>query len=148
MPELNTASLPDLVFAFLFFIMMVTSMREVTPKISYSNLPNATELTKLEEKSLVTFIYIGKPTDAYKAKYGSNSAIQLNDQLTQDAKAVYSYVKQAEGKIRDDRKKLMQISIKADRTTKMNIISEVKEQLRKADALNVSYSSRQPADKK
>ena len=30
MPELNTSSLPDLVFAFLFFIMMVTSMREVT----------------------------------------------------------------------------------------------------------------------
>ena len=28
MPELNTSSLPDLVFAFLFFIMMVTSMRE------------------------------------------------------------------------------------------------------------------------
>ena len=26
MPELNTSSLPDLVFAFLFFIMMVTSM--------------------------------------------------------------------------------------------------------------------------
>ena len=33
MPELNTASLPDLVFAFLFFIMMVTSMREVTLKV-------------------------------------------------------------------------------------------------------------------
>ena len=33
MPELNTSSLPDLVFAFLFFIMMVTSMREVTLKV-------------------------------------------------------------------------------------------------------------------
>lgn len=29
-PELNTMSLPDLIFAFLFFIMMVTSIREVT----------------------------------------------------------------------------------------------------------------------
>ena len=66
MPELNTSSLPDLVFAFLFFIMMVTSMREVSPKISYSNLPQASELTKLEEKSLVTFIYIGKPTESYQ----------------------------------------------------------------------------------
>lgn len=145
MPELNTSSLPDLVFAFLFFIMMVTSMREVTPKISYSNLPQASQLEKLEEKSLVTFIYIGKPTEQFRHMYGSNSAIQLNDQVTQSASAVYNYVKQAEGKIRDDRKKLMQVSIKGDRDTKMNIISEVKEELRRADALNVVYSARQPA---
>ena len=46
MPELNTSSLPDLVFAFLFFIMMVTTIREVTPKVSFSDLPTATELTK------------------------------------------------------------------------------------------------------
>ena len=51
MPELNTSSLPDLIFAFLFFIMMVTSIREVTAKVEYSNLPRATELTKLEEVS-------------------------------------------------------------------------------------------------
>ena len=37
MPELNTSSLPDLVFAFLFFIMMVTTIREVTPKVSFSS---------------------------------------------------------------------------------------------------------------
>ena len=61
MPELNTSSLPDLVFAFLFFIMMVTSMREVTLKVVFQ-APQATELQKLEKKSLVTFIYVGKPT--------------------------------------------------------------------------------------
>ncbi|KGN67705.1 biopolymer transporter ExbD [Porphyromonas sp. COT-239 OH1446] len=143
MPELNTSSLPDLVFAFLFFIMMVTSMREVTPKVSYSNLPQATELTKLEEKSLVTFIYVGKPTEQYRAMYGTSSAIQLNDQITQNASAVYNYVKEAEGKIKDERKKLMQISIKGDRDTKMNIISDIREELRRADVLNISYSARQ-----
>ena len=62
MPELNTSSLPDLVFAFLFFIMMVTSMREVTLKVEF-HAPQATELQKLEKKSLVTFIYVGKPTE-------------------------------------------------------------------------------------
>lgn len=143
MPELNTSSLPDLVFAFLFFIMMVTSMREVSPKISYSNLPEATELGKLEEKSLVTFIYIGKPTEAYRAQFGTSSAIQLNDQVTTDASHVYGYVKQAESKISLDKRNRMQISIKADRDTKMNIIASVKEELRKANTLNVSYSARQ-----
>lgn len=143
MPELNTSSLPDLVFAFLFFIMMVTSMREVTPKISYSNLPQATELDKLEEKSLVTFIYVGKPTEAYTHMYGTSSAIQLNDQVTNDASHVYNYVKQAEAKIAADKRHRMQVSIKGDRETKVNIIAEVKEELRRANTLNVSYSARQ-----
>ena len=143
MPELNTSSLPDLVFAFLFFIMIVTSIREVTPKVSFSNLPTATELTKLEEKSLVTFIYVGKPNKEYRAMYGSNSAIQLNDQVTQNPTAVYSYIEQAKAKLRDDRRALMQVSLKADKETKMNIISQIKEELRRANALNLSYSARQ-----
>ena len=139
MPELNTSSL----FAFLFFIMMVTSIREVTPKVSFSNLPTATELTKLEEKSLVTFIYVGKPNKEYRAMYGTNSAIQLNDQVTQNPTAVYSYIEQAKAKLRDDRRALMQVSLKADKETKMNIISQIKEELRRANALNLSYSARQ-----
>ena len=143
MPELNTSSLPDLVFAFLFFIMMVTSIREVTPKVSFSNLPTATELTKLEEKSLVTFIYVGKPNKEYRAMYGTNSAIQLNDQVTQNPTAVYSYIEQAKAKLRDDRRALMQVSLKADKETKMNIISQIKEELRRANALNLSYSALQ-----
>ena len=138
MPELNTSSLPDLVFAFLFFIMMVTSIREVTPKVSFSNLPSATELTKLEEKSLVTFIYVGKPNKEYRAMYGSNSAIQLNDQVTRNPTAVYSYLEQAKAKLKDDRRSLMQVSLKADKETKMNIISQIKEELRRANTLNLS----------
>lgn len=146
MPELNTSSLPDLVFAFLFFIMMVTTIREVTPKVSFSNLPTATELTKLEEKSLVTFIYVGKPNKEYREMYGSNSAIQLNDQVTQNPTAVYSYLKQSQTKIKDERRNLMQVSLKADKDTKMNIISQIKEELRRADALNLSYSARKRND--
>ena len=143
MPEFNPSALPDLVFAFLFFIIMVTSIREVTPKVSFSNLPSATELTKLEEKSLVTFIYVGKPNKEYRAMYGSNSAIQLNDQVTQNPTAVYSYLEQAKAKLKDDRRSLMQVSLKADKETKMNIISQIKEELRRANTLNLSYSARQ-----
>lgn len=143
MPELNTSSLPDLVFAFLFFIMMVTSMREVTPKVSYSNLPQATELTKLEEKSLVTFLYVGQPTEQYRAVYGTGSAIQLNDQITQNPAVVRGYVLEAKSKLKGDKKEQMVVSIKGDKTTKMKIISDIREELRRADALNVSYSARQ-----
>ena len=142
MPELNTASLPDLIFAFLFFIMMVTSIREVTPKVQFQNLPHATALEKLEEKSLVTFIYVGQPIPALQGMFGSSSAIQLNDQIAQSPEAVYSYAKQEESKIEDERKPLMTISIKADADTKMKIISDIKYQLRRADILNISYSAR------
>ena len=147
MPELNTASLPDLIFAFLFFIMMVTSIREVTAKVEYQNLPRATELTKLEEKSLVSYIYVGKPVASLRSKFGNNSCIQINDKIVQNADLVYDYAKQEESKIEDDRKKLMTISIKGDATTKMKIISDIKYQLRRADALNISYSARESMDK-
>ena len=47
MPELNTSSLPDLIFTMLFFFMIVTTMREVTLKVQFK-VPQATELEKLE----------------------------------------------------------------------------------------------------
>ena len=48
MPELNTSSLPDLIFTMLFFFMIVTTMREVTLKVQF-RVPLATELEKLEK---------------------------------------------------------------------------------------------------
>ena len=60
MPELNTSSLPDLIFSVLFFFMMVTSMREVELKVQFTT-PQGTEIEKLEKKSLVSHIYIGSP---------------------------------------------------------------------------------------
>ena len=56
MPELNTSSLPDLIFSILFFFMIVTSMREQEVKVQVE-LPSGTELTKLERKSAITNIY-------------------------------------------------------------------------------------------
>ena len=35
MPELNTSSLPDLIFTMLFFFMIVTTMREVSLKVQF-----------------------------------------------------------------------------------------------------------------
>ena len=131
MPELNTSSLPDLVFAFLFFIMMVTSMREVTLMVQF-RAPQATELQKLEKKSLVTFIYVGKPTQEYQAKMGSEARLQLNDKFAEVSE------------IQDQ--PFMTVSIKADKETKMGLITDVKQALREAYALKISYSARQAAD--
>ena len=128
MPELNTSSLPDLVFAFLFFIMMVTSMREVTLKVEF-HAPQATELQKLEKKSLVTFIYVGKPTRDLRAKMGSETRIQLNDAFAETSDQPF-----------------MKVSIKADKETKMGTITDIKQALREAYALKISYSAAQRVD--
>ena len=57
---ISTASLPDIVFMLLFFFMVTAVMREVDIKVRL-NLPDATEVKKLENKSLVRYVYIGKP---------------------------------------------------------------------------------------
>ena len=144
MPELNTSSLPDLVFAFLFFFLMVTSMREVTLIVVFQ-APQATELQKLEKKSLVTFIYVGKPTQELRAKMGSETRVQLNDQIA-DVDEIQDYIAQEKSSMKEEDQPFMTVSIKADKETKMGVITDVKQALREAYALKISYSARQAVD--
>ena len=62
-PAISTGSMPDIIFMLIFFFMVTTSMRETSLKVKMK-LPEATEVQKLEKKSLVSFIYIGPPTNA------------------------------------------------------------------------------------
>ena len=141
MPELNTSSLPDLIFTMLFFFMIVTTMREVTLKVQFQT-PTATELEKLEKKSLVTFIYIGKPTQELQAKMGAETRIQLNDRFA-DVSEVQDYIYQERELMNESDQPFMQVSIKADKDTKMGIITDVKQALRQSYALNINYSAAQ-----
>ena len=113
MPELNTSSLPDLIFTMLFFFMIVTTMREVTLKVQFK-APQATELEKLEKKSLVTFIYMGKPTQELQAKMGAETRIQLNDRFA-DASEVQDYIYQERENMKEEDQPFMQVSLKVDR---------------------------------
>lgn len=137
-PELNTSSLPDLIFSILFFFMMVTSMREVTLKVEFET-PKGTEIQKLEKKSLVSYVYIGKPTKEFRSKMGTASQIQLNDDFaTVDAIGEYVYQERESMPERD--KPFMRVSMKIDKETQMGVVTDVKMALREAWALNVVYS--------
>lgn len=138
-PELNTMSLPDLIFAFLFFIMMVTSIREVTLKVQLK-LPKATELVKLEKKSLATYIYMGEPTEQYQAKYGTEAAIQLNDKFA-TPNDIFDFIAQEKSSMSEADASFMTTILKIDKDTKMGIVTEVKQRLREADALKIFYSA-------
>ena len=87
MPEMNTSSLPDMIFTILFFFMIVTTMREVTLKVKFV-VPAGTELEKLEKKSAVSFIYVGPPTDQLRAQFGSTTRIQLNDRYAEPSEVM------------------------------------------------------------
>ena len=137
-PELNTSSLPDLIFSILFFFMMVTSMREVTLRVEFET-PKGTEIQKLEKKSLVSYVYIGKPTKEFRSKMGTASQIQLNDDFaTVDAIGDYIYQEREAMPERD--KPFMRVSMKIDKDTQMGIVTDVKMELREAWALNIVYS--------
>lgn len=145
-PAISTASLPDIVFMLLFFFMVATVMRETELKIKL-RMPQATELKKLEKKSLVSYIYVGEPRASYQAIFGTEPRIQLNDQFAKisDIKDFIS----AERDARDEKEvPLMTTSLKVDEFTKMGIVTDIKQELRKCSALKINYSSKKKVEKK
>ena len=139
-PGISTASLPDIVFMLLFFFMVTTVMRETTIMVQQS-LPQATEIQKLQKKSLVSYIYIGSPVERMQGTYGTKARIQLNDAFA-TVDDIPQYIT-SERTARDEKEvPFMTTSIKADQNTKMGIITDVKQELRKANALKINYSTR------
>lgn len=133
--DLNTASLPDLIFSVLFFFILITHMREAHVTVEYA-MPQGTELTRLTRKQDVSHIYIGHP----KTADGHNHyAIQINDR-----EATVSEVEQfiradmASGTTEEGD---YTISLRADSHTPMAIVSEVKRQLRQAGAFRICYAA-------
>ena len=142
-PTLNTSSLPDLLFTVLFFFMVVTHMRQVTLKVRF-RVPEGTELTRLTKKSAVSYVYIGRPSQSTLGAIPSykDMTIQLNDKYaTPDD--VTTYVSAERKAMSDEDREQQIVSVKADRSTPMSLISEVKMALRKADVRRMSYSAEQ-----
>ncbi|MDD3788900.1 MAG: biopolymer transporter ExbD [Petrimonas sp.] len=137
LPELNTSSLPDMIFAILFFFMVTVTMRSEELMVKF-RIPAASEVQKLEKKSLVTFINIGIPTDP---RLGTGTQMQLNDKLAA-VSDIQDYIAQEKSSLNEADQQFMTVSIKADENTKMQYISDVKQALRKAYALKISYSAR------
>jgi biopolymer transport protein ExbD len=138
LPSISTGSMPDIVFIILFFFMVTTTMREVTLKVKIK-APEATEVQKLEKKSLVSFIYIGPPIQS--ALYGTESRIQLNDSF-RTVGDISDFIF-AERETRDEAdRQLLTTSLKVDSETRMGVVTDVKQELRKVGAFKINYSTR------
>ena len=142
-PAISTASLPDIVFMLLFFFMVTTTMRETELKIKVV-VPMASEGTKLEKKSLASNIFVGTPTRSYQGLFGTEPRIQLNDAFS-TIEEIQTYIA-SEREARDESERpFMTTVIKADENVRMGIVTDIKQELRKANALKISYNTRKGA---
>lgn len=137
-PGITTASLPDIVFMLLFFFMVVTKMRDSEVMVQIQ-VPSATELQKLEKKSLVTHIYIGTPVAKYAAVMGTAPRIQLNDQFAEPSAIPLFIANEKEKVVPAKLRDRMTAALRIDKDVKMGIVTDVKTELRKINFRKVSY---------
>ena len=135
-PQVSTSSLPDIVYMLIFFFMITTSMRDGELKVKTA-LPKATEIAKLEKKALVSSIYIGPPRDA---KLGTESRIQLNDQFARPDDIADWVLQEREARSEADRP-FLTTALKVHRETRMGIVTDVKQELRKVGAFRINYTT-------
>ena len=139
-PELNTSSLPDLIFTVLFFFMIVTHMRSVPVKVAYQ-APQGTELAKLAKKSTTIYIFVGRPLSANPSQKGADTLmIQVNDRFMSIPQLTDYLIAERE-RMSPDELEQMTVSLKADKEVPMGMINDVKQALRKANTLKVHYSA-------
>ncbi len=139
MPALNTASLPDLIFTVLFFFMIVTHMRQADLKVQY-RVPQGTELSRLTHKSTAQYLYIGPPSKELQPTMGKQTLIQLNDRIV-SIDELRELLAEQRRLMSDEDQERMVVCIRADRSTDMGLLSDVKRALREANALKISYSA-------
>jgi biopolymer transport protein ExbD len=135
-PQVSTSSLPDIVYMLIFFFMITTSMRDVELKVKTA-MPKATEIAKLEKKALVSSVYIGPPRDA---KLGTESRIQLNDQFARPEDIPDWVLQEREARSEADRP-FLTTALKVHRETRMGIVTDVKQELRKVGAFRINYTT-------
>ena len=140
-PELNMGSMSDIIFMFLFFFMVITTMRESSLKVHFTP-PKATEIQKLEKKSLVANIYIGAPIN--KNENTLPPGVQLNDQTIKAEELVTEVQNfigtEKESRDAEDRDKLT-FSLKVDKDVQMRYVNTIKNELRKNNALKINYTA-------
>lgn len=144
-PAISTASLPDIIFMLLFFFMVVTVLRDAELKVKVVT-PFATELTKLEEKSLVNYLYVGKPTQQYQATYGTKPRLQLGDKFA-TVRDITLFLEKHKVKLPENKRDRITSSLRIDGEVTMGIVTDIKTQLRKSGQLKVNYSAKKQADK-
>ncbi len=124
--------------------MVVTVLRDSELKVKVVT-PFATELTKLEEKSLVNYVYVGRPVEKYQATYGTKPRIQLGDRFS-EIRDIPLFLEQHKVKVPEAKRARITTSLRIDGSVTMGIVQDVKTQLRKSGQLKLNYSAKKRAE--
>jgi hypothetical protein len=106
-----------------------------------NTLPAADQIQKLDKKDRVIYIYAGKPSARYQDKYGNQPRIQLNDKFA-TVGDVGAYILAERASKREELQNVLTTALKVDGETKMGLISDIKQELRKVNALKINYTTR------
>jgi hypothetical protein len=122
---------------------MVTTVMRETNILVNQKLPKAIQLSKLERKSLISYIYIGEPKQS--SIFGKEPKIQVNDVFV-EINEIVLFINQEKDKLNEVERDQITIAMKVDVESKMGIVSDVQQELREANARKVLYSSIQTID--
>ena len=122
--EISTASMPDIIFMLLLFFMVATTMREQEIFVKFT-LPEAKSVQKIEDKRLVSYIWVG-----------DNERIQIDDNIVKvgDIQKIMYDKRVAIPKVI--------VSLRVDKNSRMGLVTDIQQSLRKADARRINYSAR------
>jgi len=90
---------------------------------------------------LVSYIYIGAPKTFLRGQFGSEPRMQLNDSYAKLNEIGQWAIAEREA-INEAERALLTVSIKADKEVKMGLVTDIKQELRKAQMLKINYSTR------
>lgn len=137
--DIPTSSMPDVVFMLLFFFMVTTELREQSINVM-QRVPEASQLRKLQRKSLVTNLYIGAPKKT--EQFGKEAKIQADDVFI-EPKDIILWVNQEKDALAENERDQLTVALKVDNEAKRGIIADVETELRKANARKVLYTTLQ-----
>ncbi len=133
-PTIPMASMPDIIFMLIIFFMVTTVLRETEIQVR-TTLPRAEALTKIDQKRLVSYLYIG-PLKLANNQLGDTS-IQVDDALIEELPSVRNVMYR---KLLEQPKLI--VSLRVDQSSEMGIVIDVQQELREAGTLRINYSSK------
>ena len=132
--EIPTASLPDIVFMLLIFFMVSTVLREVDLQVRVQ-LPDAEAIQKIEQKRLVSYVYIG-PEKLQGNELGENR-VQVDDALVPEITEIRQLMFR---RLQEEPRTI--ISLRVDEDSETGILYDVQQELREAGTLRINYSTK------
>ena len=108
--DIPTSSMPDVVFMLLFFFMVTTELREQSINVQ-QHVPEATQLRKLQRKSLVTNLYIGEPKKI--EQFGKEAKIQADDVFI-EPKDIILWVNRQKDMLAENERDQLTVALKVD----------------------------------